>query len=258
MDNTYSTNLSRKSVMDWAKANQFEVDCKWIDLDIGDALYNASKRMIEKYGKLLSPEEIKEINDNSIYPPVVIYKYRKSFEVPSSYEGFHNIRKVKFSRKLDKSIYVNKALILDYDGTLRITKSGEKSPKSLDDIKILPNRKEILKKYQDEGYILLGASNQSFITKNELTLEEVTDCFEKTNELLGLDIDYRFCPHRAYPQVCYCRKPMPGLGVVFIEKYKLNPYKCIMIGDRKSDKTFAERCNFKYIPAEVFFNLRGD
>lgn len=79
------------------------------------------------------------------------------------------------------------------------------------------------------------------------------ECFQKTNELLGLEIDYKFCPHRAYPQVCYCRKPMPGLGVIFIEEYKLNPTKCIMVGDMKTDNTFADRCGFKYIPARHFF-----
>ena len=62
MDNTYSTVLSRKPVIEWARNNDFVIDCKWIDLDVGDALYNASKRMIDKYGKLLLPEEIKSSN----------------------------------------------------------------------------------------------------------------------------------------------------------------------------------------------------
>ena len=78
MDNTYPTIKSRKSVIKWAIENKFEIHCKWIEINIGDALYNASKRMIDKYGKLLTPEEIKESKDISVYPPVVIYKYRKS------------------------------------------------------------------------------------------------------------------------------------------------------------------------------------
>jgi len=253
MDNTYSTVLSRKAVIEWARENKFDVDCKWIDLDVGDALYNASKRMIENYGRLLIPEEFKSKKDKSIYPPVVIYKYRKQFEVPTPNEGFNHIRKIKFKRKIDKAKYVNKAVILDYDGTLRTTKSGEIFPKTPEDIEILPNRKGVLEKYQNEGYLLLGVSNQSSIAKNELTNIKAKECFDKTNELLGLKIDYKFCPHRSYPQVCYCRKPMPGIGVEFIEKYKLNPSKCIMVGDMKSDATFAQRCGFRYIPAEQFF-----
>ena len=52
MDNTYAQSNQRKTVIEWAKAHNFEIDCKWINLDIGDALYNAAKRMIDNYGKL--------------------------------------------------------------------------------------------------------------------------------------------------------------------------------------------------------------
>jgi len=43
------------------------------------------------------------------------------------------------------------------------------------------------------------------------------------------------------------------MGVVFIEKYKLDPSKCLMVGDRGEDKTFAARCGFKFQFAESFF-----
>lgn len=44
-----------------------------------------------------------------------------------------------------------------------------------------------------------------------------------------------------------------GLGVHFIEKYKLNPAKVMMVGDMTSDKTFATHCGFQYVDAEDFF-----
>ena len=50
-----------------------------------------------------------------------------------------------------------------------------------------------------------------------------------------------------------CFKPMPGMGAEFIEKYKLNPSECIMVGDMTSDKTFAKRCGFQFMDAEEFF-----
>jgi HAD superfamily hydrolase (TIGR01662 family) len=254
MDNTYSTKKSRKSVIRWARENNFEIECHWIDLDVGDALYNAVQRMINTYGKILSPTQIKKCNDLGVYPPVVIYKIRKAFEVPSIEEGFNRVVKVIFKRKLDKSLYTNKAIVLDYDGTLRKTKSGERYPKTPDDIKLLPNRAETLKKYAEQGYLLLGDSNQYFVSKKVMTEEQAIECFEKTNKLLDLKIDYKFCPHPSYPQICYCRKPMPGMAVEFIEKYKLDPSKCIMVGDSKTDKTFANRCGFRYSTPEVFFN----
>jgi HAD superfamily hydrolase (TIGR01662 family) len=254
MDNTYSTRQSRKSVIRWARDNIFEIECHWIDLDIGDALYNAVQRMINSYGKMLSPDQIKKCKDLGVYPPVAIYKIRKSFEEPNVEEGFSKIVKVPFKRKLDKSVYSNKAIVLDYDGTLRKTKSGERYPKTPNDVELLPNRTETLKRYLEEGYLLLGASNQSFISKKVITEEQAIECFEKTNSLLGVKIDYKFCPHPAYPQICYCRKPMPGMAVEFIEKYKLDPSKCVMVGDSKTDKTFASRSGFQFSKPDDFFN----
>jgi HAD superfamily hydrolase (TIGR01662 family) len=253
LDNTYATKKSRSTVIKWAKAHKFEVYCNWLDVDIGVALYNASQRMIHKYGKLLMPEEIKAEKDPSIYPPVAIYRSRKIFEVPKLSEGFHEIKKIPFQRQFDPKIYKNRALIFDYDGTLRTTISGEKYPLSPDDIKIFPQRASVVRDYHEQGYRILGVSNMSLVAKKKITLENAIECYKYTNQLLEVPIEYSFCPHPAFPQICYCRKPMPGLGVAFIEKHKLNPVKCTMIGDMKTDKTFAERCGFQFTYADDFF-----
>ena len=256
MDNTYPTIESRQSIIKWARNNDFEIHCKYVNIDVGDALYNASKRLIDTYGKLLNPEEIKKTKEIGVYPPVVIYKYRKTLQPPKTQEGFHSVEKIKFTRAIDKSKYVNKAIILDYDGTLRRTKSGERYPSTPEDIEILPNRAETLKKYREKGYLLLGVSNQSFVAKGDFTLEELIDCFDNTHALLGIDFEYKFCPHPAFPQICYCRKPMPGMGVEYIEKYKLDASQCIMVGDMKVDNTFANRCGFPFVHADEFFNTQ--
>lgn len=253
LDNTYATKNSRAMVLQWAKDHGFEVQCKWLDVNVGVALYNASQRLIRTYGKLLMPEEIKANKDPSVYPPVAIYRSRKIFEKPTIKEGFQDISKVKFERNLDSKIYKNRAYIFDYDGTLRTTISGEKYPRSPEDIQVFPERASAIQELYAQGHPLLGVSNMSLVAKKEISYETAVACYEYTNELLEVPIDYAFCPHPAFPQICYCRKPIPGLGVAFIEKYKLNPAKCIMIGDMKTDQTFAERCGFQFMHANDFF-----
>ncbi|TFF86470.1 MAG: HAD-IIIA family hydrolase [Promethearchaeota archaeon] len=253
LDNTYATRKSRKSVVDWAKEHNFEIECHWIDLDIGDSLYNQCQRIIRKYGKLLMPNELKSERDSSVYPPVAIYRFRKIFEAPTITEGFDKVVKVPFHRNLDKKIYKKQAYIFDYDGTLRSTISGEKYPLSPDDIQIFPERARRLRELYERGYRILGVSNMSLVSKNKISLDIAIECYERTNDLLKVPIEYAFCPHPAFPQICYCRKPMPGLGVAFIEKHKLDPMKCVMVGDMKTDKTFADRCGFHFEYANDFF-----
>lgn len=254
LDNTYGTVVSRAPLIKLAKKHSAKIRCLWLKTSIEDAQFNASFRMVSKYGKVLDPSDIKEKSkkDPNCFPVTVLFAYQKQFEEPSVAEGFDEVTQIKFKRELPAD-FTNKALILDFDGTLRQTKSGEKFPTTIEDIEVLPGRKQVLEKYLAKGYILAGVSNQSGVGKGLLSAEQARQCLDHTAEMLGLTIDSLFCPHNSFPIACYCRKPMPGLGVQLIHKHRLNPSQCIMVGDMTSDKTFAKRCGFQYAAAEDFF-----
>ncbi len=261
LDNTYASKESRASVVSWAKERGIPVKCVWITSKTPKAIevaqYNVVKRMLDKYGKVLTNEEMAATKDPNVFPPVALFAFKKKFERPTKQEGFDELEVIYFKIELDKSVYKNKAVVFDYDGTLRKTKSGEKVPTIPDDVELLENRKSSVKRYLSQGYILLGVSNQSFVGKGVMTEAQAIACFEKTNELLGVDIDYKFCPHNMFPINCYCRKPMPGLGVDFTEKYKLDPDQTIVVGDRTTDKTFARRSGFTFVHADDFFAIES-
>jgi len=264
LDNTFGTIEQRAPVIKVARKYGLNVKAVviWADKrftkaslqrSFEEAQFNAVTRMIRNHGSLLSNKEIKAKKDPNTFPSVTLFSYKKNFEKPSHDEGFDRIIIRPFVRELPKN-FINKAIILDYDGTLRVTKSGEKYPKSPDDVEVLPGRAEKLRKLQLNNYLLLGISNQSGIGKGDLPVEIAEQCFEATNQKLGVDIEYKYCPHNSFPVQCYCRKPQTGLGVTFIEKYKLNPSECIYVGDMTSDKTFAQRCGFQFKKADRFFN----
>jgi histidinol-phosphate phosphatase family protein len=255
LDNTYATRKSRASILNVGHKYSIPVHCIIMDTSIEDAQYNAALRQIRKYGGLVPLDSYNSKRDENLYPPAVLFRYRNEFEQPTIDEGFASIAVQPFQRLYDPS-YTNKALIVDYDGCLRTTSGTEHYPTKPEEVKILPRRAEILKQYLDKGYILLGVSNQSGIAKGKLTEADAIACFERTNELLGIKIDYAYCPHRVGPPVgipCFCRKPLPGLGVTFIEKYRLKAADCIFVGDMATDKTFAERSGFKFVHSSIFF-----
>lgn len=251
LDNTYPSIESRRSIIFAAKQNNAKIICVWLATEMEDAQLNACLRMVKKYGKLIGPEEFSKINNPNIFPPAAIFNYRKMFQQPTISEGFDIVEKKKFVRMWDSS-YVNKAVIFDYDGTLRFSVGEKDWPEKISDVKIYEGRKEKIQDLKNQGYLILGASNQSAVAKG-LDVNIVIDCFNRTNELLGEDIDVMFCPHKVPPVTCYCRKPHPGMGAYFINKYKLDPSKCIMVGDQTSDETFAERCGFSFHHVDSFF-----
>lgn len=250
LDNLFTTAADRKPFIKLAKEYGATVNCTQINLSIEDCTINACIRMMKNYGKILTPDEIKKSKNPNDIPPSVLFKYRKNFEKPSLSEGFDSIDIV--SGYKHEFTGTNKALILDYDGTLRGYTVG-KYPRSIDQIKILPGRKEKLAEYKANGYLLLGISNQSGIAKGEVTEAEARECFEYTNAQLGAEIKYEYCPHRIPPLTCFCRKPGIAIGVYFLTKYNLDPSACLMVGDMKSDRTFAERLGIKFVDTKEFF-----
>jgi len=252
MDNTYATRQSRKSIIDLAKHLGAKIRCVWLTTSFENAQFNACTRMVRKHGRLLEPEEMKKTKDPNDFPPAALFIYKKNFEKPQTTEGFDDLELVPFERSKDPE-YCNKALILDYDDTLRYCHTEFGYPLRPDDVMLLPGRRERLIEYRQQGYLLLGVSNQSGVAKKRLSYNDAVACFERTNQLLGLDIDYVFCPHNIPPVACYCRKPQAGNGVVLIERHKLDPSQCIFVGDQTSDATFAKRCGFQYIDQAQFF-----
>lgn len=256
LDNTYGTRASRQEVIAVGLKSKIPVRCCWLQTSIEDAQVNATQRMLSKYGKVLGPIEFADKRDPNLYGPVVLFTYKNHFEPPDLSEGFSKVDQIAFKRRSNPA-YKGKALIVDFDGTLRDTPEGAKHdyPTKIEEVQIMPGRSAVLKKYKAQGYRLLGASNQSGIAKGELTDADARACFEQTNKLLGVDIEYSYCPHTIGGKgiECYCRKPMPGLLIQFIEKYKLDRAETIFVGDQTTDKTCAARAGVKYVDQKDFF-----
>ncbi len=253
LDNTFPTAEVRKPFIDLAKQLKADISCSLMSTTIEDAQFNVVQRAIGLIGKFPTPEAIKAAKHTNVFPPLVLFKYKKEYQKPDVSEGFSKVETIKFTRK-DDSTFTNKALIVDYDGTLRECRGGnEKFPVSKEQIEIKPDRLRVLQAYKDKGYILLGISNQSGVAKGELTEQTAIELFEHTNKELGIDIEYRFCPHQSAPLSCYCRKPMPGVFVEFMLKHKLNRKECVFVGDMTTDKTFAKRAGIQYYDHAEFF-----
>ena len=134
----------------------------------------------------------------------------------------------------------NKAVFLDRDGTVIFEKPGTylADPKK---VILYKNTLEGLKKLYKAGYKLFIVSNQSGIGRgyfDEDTMLAVMASMLK--QLKGVKVEgIAYCPH-APQDNCSCRKPLPEMGVKIIKGYKLDPKKCFMIGDKKSDIEFAK------------------
>ncbi len=115
--------------------------------------------------------------------------------------------------------------------------------------------RSVLRRYHDAGWLLLGLAWCPQIADKTMSAEQVEAGFASLQEQLGVSIEVLYCPHAAGPPKCWCRKPLPGLGVIFIQRHRLDPSRCIYVGTGPQDPGFARRLGFQYREAGEFFGI---
>jgi histidinol-phosphate phosphatase family protein len=261
IDNTNTVAEIRKVFIDYAKSKNLTIGIHHVNTSKDDCLINSLNRMYDRHGEVYTHQSY--VNplykrEPNLYVLTPIFSMAKNFDKITKTEGFDQIEVTKFTRSKTYN-YSNKALFVDLDGTVRKSNGPQPYPVEIEDIEILEDSEEVLRKFKTNGYKIIGVTNQSGIGKKIVTAEKVRELIEHTNYLLnGVIDDYHFCPHLPPTDMCYCRKPQSGVGILMMHKHKLDLSSCIMVGDATSDKTFAERLNITYCHPNSFFNREND
>ncbi len=254
MDNTYVSRRSRRPVLEKARDLGLTVRCVWLDTSIEDAQVNAVERMVARYGRLLEPDETKRAarHDPGAFAPGVQFRMKRELEPPSVEEGFARVEVVAFARRRDPNL-AGRAVLLWCDSVLVRSRSGRRAPLSPDDVEALPGRPEVLRRYADEGFRLLGLSWRPEIAEGALTHAQADAVHARMAERLAVPLEVLYCPHPAGPPICWCRKPLPGLGVVQVARHRLDVEQCVYVGASPQDAAFARRLGLAYREAAEFF-----
>jgi aryl-alcohol dehydrogenase-like predicted oxidoreductase/predicted kinase len=258
LDNTYMSRKSRAAVVHAAAKRGLPVRCIWVSTSLEDAQVNLVSRMLSKYGRLLGPEEMREVarGDPNVFAPGVQFRHQRELEPPDPAEGFSRIDVVPFERRRDPS-FTNKAVILWCDGVLRRRRPGQGSAGSDGDEEILTGRGDLLRRYASDGWVLCGLAWSPQIAEESMTPAEAEAGVARMQDRLGVSLDVLYCPHAAGPPTCWCRKPLPGLGALLIARHRLDPALCVYVGAGPQDPGFARRLGFQYRPADEFFGVRS-
>ncbi len=139
---------------------------------------------------------------------------------------------------------LKKVAFIDRDGVILFEPQDDFQVDSLDKYQILPGVVEALARLKNAGYDLVMVTNQdgvgtsSFPEESFLLVQNrlMTDLREE-----GVDFDEVFvCKHFA-GDGCDCRKPKIGM----VKNCLFNPAESLVIGDRESDRGFAQNLRVK-------------
>jgi aryl-alcohol dehydrogenase-like predicted oxidoreductase/histidinol phosphatase-like enzyme/predicted kinase len=252
LDNTYLSRASRRAVIEMVARHGRTVRGVWIDARVEDAQVNVVWRMVGTHGRLLSSEELKGGRGPDRLAPSALFRAQREVDVPDVSEGFAALDVVPFVRRFDASVG-NRAVVIWCDGILRPASQAGKPPRDPTDPALTDRLRARLQSYQDHGWRIVGLAWEPQIDEGRLSVEEVQLRHATLAERLGVDISFHYCPHGAGPPVCWCRKPLPGLGVWVAHRFALDVQQSIFVGSSRQDESFARRIGFSYQPADAFF-----
>lgn len=163
---------------------------------------------------------------------------------------------------------VKKALILDFDGTIRRSKSGKTFIEGPEDIELIPGVEKWIWRYRQMGYLICGLSNQGGVAHGikshqrcQIEMEATYELFKPSNPFHMV----KWCMHDGKGKVepwnhrSLGRKP--DIGLLF--EMECDAYKAgfiidwddsLFVGDRPEDEECAKRAGIPFRHIDHFLS----
>ena len=100
LDNTYLTRASRSHVLEAAGRHGVAARCVWLDTPLAQAQVNLVERLLDRFGALPTPEELRAAGrrEPGVLTPTSQMRALRELEPPSADEGFGAVEHVPFER----------------------------------------------------------------------------------------------------------------------------------------------------------------
>lgn len=141
---------------------------------------------------------------------------------------------------------VKNAAFIDFQGTL-----GGSGADDIRSLVLFPFSTEAIKKLNDHGVLAIGITNQSNISKGELTWDEYNVKLKSLTDELYLGnahFDAVYCCPHTRSDHCGCKKPLTGMVDTACKNFEIDLKNSFVIGDMgMSDMMLARNIGAKGI-----------
>jgi aryl-alcohol dehydrogenase-like predicted oxidoreductase/predicted kinase len=229
LDNTYATRATRAPVVEIARRHGAAVRCVVVATPIEEAQAYAVTRMLDRHGRLLEPDEL--ARDPREVAPSAQFRWRRAYEPPGDDEGFDAIEEVRPVRVAGGG--TRAALIVELDDVVWVGR-----PQTPAAIELRDGARDALGAWK--AGVLAGTTWQPGGI-------DVPAMQARLADLLGMPIAIACCAHAAGPPICWCRKPLPGLGLALVRAHDLDRSRTMHVGRGPADRGFALRLGVGYL-----------
>ena len=224
LDNTYLTRAARNHVIEAASRHRIPTRCIWLDTPLAQAQVNLVGRLLERYGTLPSPDELRSLarRAQGILTPTSQMRALRELEPPSSDEGFTSLEVIPFARAEPSGPTRNGVFV----AAAALRQAGWE--------KALPAR---------DG----EAPHLVFDWSPGGAPDSLDPCVARLTAAVSGPVAGALCPHPAGPPSCWCRPPLPGLALAFARANDLDPSRSILVGSSPAHRTLAATLGARYV-----------
>jgi aryl-alcohol dehydrogenase-like predicted oxidoreductase/predicted kinase len=213
LDNTYLTRASRSYVLEAAARQGVDVRCVWLDTPLAQAQMNLVERLLDLFGALPSPEELRAAarREPGVHTPTTQMRTVRELEPPSEDEGFAAIERVPFERapsseRTRAGVFVAAAALKQ------------------------PGWQEALAG-RDAPHLVFDWNSDGDAAELEAAVAQLSAEVATVESAL--------CPHPGGPPTCWCRPPLPGLPLAFARARGIDAARSLLIGTGPAHRTLA-------------------
>jgi aryl-alcohol dehydrogenase-like predicted oxidoreductase len=216
LDNTYLTRAARSYVVDAASRHGATTRCVWLDTPLAQAQVNVVERLLERFGSLPEPEELR---GPETLAPTSQMRTLRELEPPSPDEGFTKVEHLPFARgspskRTRAGVFVAAAVL----------REGSWKPQGD-----------------------LDAPHLVFDWRPDGTPEELAPLLAALKAEVPGPVEGVLCPHPGGPPRCWCRPPLPGLPLAFAGAHGVDPARSILVGTSPAHRTLAATLGARYV-----------
>jgi aryl-alcohol dehydrogenase-like predicted oxidoreductase len=223
LDNTYLTRAARSHVVDAAVRHGVASRCVWLDTPLAAAQVNLVERLLDLYGVLPQPDELRRLarRDQGVMAPTSQMRMLRQLEPPSPDEGFGAVDAVPFARAPRAGpgragVFISAAALeSDWDRALAI---GE------------PDDPRLVFDWSADG-----------------RADGLDELVVRVGSEVAGPVEAELCPHGGGPPTCWCRPPLPGLPLAFARRYDIEPARSILVGAGPAQRALAAALGSRFV-----------
>jgi aryl-alcohol dehydrogenase-like predicted oxidoreductase/predicted kinase len=224
LDNTYLTRAARSYVLETASRHSVPTRCVWLDTPLAQAQVNLVERLLEQFGALPTPEQLRALarREAGALLPTSQMRTLRELEPPESDEGFSRVEVIPFARtppsgRARVGVFVA-APVLQQSRWERALEAGDRDAPHL------------IYDWRPDG-----------------APDELDPWVTRVVAAVAGPVEGAICPHAAGPPSCWCRPPLPGLALAFARAHDVDPGRSLLIGSRPAHRTLAVTLGARYI-----------